>query len=64
MALNEALPTTRVVTSDPATSIISSTERCPDGLGWRNLKNYYDSRDMLNEGTNGWLDGQNKRYMQ
>ena len=64
LALIEALPNTRVVTSDPATSFISSTERCPDGLGWRNLKNYYDSRDMLNEGTNGWLDGQNKRYMQ
>ena len=64
LALIEALPNTRVVTTDPATSFISSTERCPDGLGWRNLKNYYDSRDMLNEGTDGWLDSLEKRYMQ
>lgn len=62
-ALVEALPDTRVVTSDPPTGFISSTERCPEGQGWRNLKNYYDSRDMLNEGSNGWLDSLDKRYM-
>lgn len=62
-ALIEALPNTRVVTSDPPTTFRGSTERCTDGLGWRNLKNYYDMRDILNEGTGGWLDTLDKRYM-
>ena len=64
MELIEALPDTRVVISDPATTFVGSTQRCPDGLGWRNLKNYYDMRDIINEGTNGWLDSLNKRYME
>ena len=64
MELIEALPNTRVEIADPATAFVSPTQRCPDGTGWRNLKNYYDMRDMLNEGTNGWLDSINKRYME
>lgn len=64
LELTEALTETNVVTVNPPTTFISSTQRCPDGLGWRNLENYYDMRDMLNEGSNGWLDGLNKRYME
>ena len=62
-ALIEALPNTRVVISDPSTTFRGSTVRCTDGLGWRNLENYYDMRDILNEGTGGWLDTLDKRYM-
>ena len=47
VALTEALPNTRVVVTNPKTTFISKTERCPDGQGWRNLKNYYDMRDFL-----------------
>lgn len=64
MELIEALPDTRVVISNPPTTFSGSTQRRTDGLGWRNLENYYDMRDMLNEGSNGWLDSLNKRYMQ
>lgn len=46
-ALIEALPDTRVVIDNPKTTFISKTQRCPEGLGWRNLKNYYDMRDFL-----------------
>ena len=60
-ALIEALPDTRVVVDNPKTTYVSSTVRCPEGLGWRNLKNYYDLRDILN--TEGALDAMNKRYM-
>lgn len=63
MELIEALPNTRVVITDPSTTFRGPTERCTDGLGWRNLKNYYDMRDILNEGTGGWLDSMDKRYM-
>lgn len=46
-ALIEALPDTRVVINNPKTTFISGSVRCTDGLGWRNLENYYDMRDML-----------------
>ena len=46
-ALLAALPDTRVVISNPKTTFVSKTERCEEGLGWRNLKNYYDMRDLL-----------------
>lgn len=63
MELIEALPNTRVVTVEQSTTFRGSTERCTDGSGWRNLKNYYDMRDILNEATGGWLDSMDKRYM-
>ena len=63
MELIEALPNTRVVISDPATTYRGDTVRCTDGQGWRNLDNYYNMRDILNEGTNGWLDSLGIRYM-
>ena len=63
MELVEALPNTRVVITDPATTYRGSTVRCPDGSGWRNLKNYYDMRDIMNELTGGWLDSLDIRYM-
>lgn len=46
-ALIEALPNTRVVISNPKTTFISQDVRCTDGLGWRNLENYYDMRDFM-----------------
>ena len=46
-ALVAALPDTRVVTVNYGTTFTSEYERCPDGQGWRNLKNYYDMRDLL-----------------
>lgn len=63
MELIEALPDTNVVIANPPTTYISSTQRCLEGAGWRNLKNYYDMRDMLNEASNGWLDNLDWRYM-
>ena len=63
MELIEALPNTNVVIVNPPTTYRGSTQRCTDGAGWRNLENYYDSRDMLNEASNGWLDNLNWRYM-
>lgn len=46
-ALMEALTNTRVVINNPKTTFVDKHTRCEDGLGWRNLKNYYDMRDML-----------------
>ena len=47
MALIEALPNTRVVTSNTKTTFLGGDVRCTEGEGWRNLKNYYDMRDCL-----------------
>ena len=46
-ALIAALPNTRVVVSNPKTTFVDKYTRCEEGLGWRNLKNYYDMRDLL-----------------
>lgn len=45
--LIDALPNTRVVTTNQKTTFLGKYIRCPEGLGWRNLENYYDMRDML-----------------
>lgn len=46
-ALIAALPNTRVVVNNPKTTFVGEHTRCEEGLGWRNLKNYYDMRDLL-----------------
>lgn len=45
--LTEALINARVVVNNPETIFVDKYTRCPEGLGWRNLKNYYDMRDVL-----------------